>query len=181
VTLGAHLYMQSRMQRMDSWMKENKVQRLNIGLKGENPRDRMNLVKKEKKTQRKNKFGRRKKNPWSFQLASSSQFASKETNTKNQFPTKVRQKTHNLPLSTKIHKLRINNPLNPHFTLDQQTQRLINQTPKKPTSYLYPPKSKDSESITHETRIKPMSIKIHELRIKNMQTLIFLWPPKLID
>jgi hypothetical protein len=26
-----------------------------------------------------------------------------------------------------------------------------------------------------------MSIKIHELRIKNMQTLIFLWPPKLID
>jgi hypothetical protein len=26
-----------------------------------------------------------------------------------------------------------------------------------------------------------MSIKIHKLRIKNMQTLIFLWPPKLID
>jgi hypothetical protein len=159
--------MQSKMQRMDSWMKENKVQRLNIGLKGENPRDRMNLVKKEKKTQR-------KKNPWSFQLAGSSQFASKEANTKNQFPTKVRQKTHNLHLSTKIHKLRIDNPLNLHFTLDQQTQRLINQTPKKPTSYLYPPKSKDSESITHETRIKPMSIKIHKLRIKNMQTLIFL-------
>jgi len=47
-------------------MKENKVQRLNIGLKGENPRDRMNLVKKEKKTQRKNKFGRRKKKPMEF-------------------------------------------------------------------------------------------------------------------
>jgi hypothetical protein len=37
-------------------MKENRVQRLNIGLKGENPRDGMNLVKK-KKTQRQNKFG----------------------------------------------------------------------------------------------------------------------------
>ncbi len=115
-----------------------------------------------------------KKNPWSFQLASSSQFTSKEANTKNQFPTKIRLETHNLPLSTKIHKLRINNPLNPHFTLDQQTQRLINQTPKKPTSYLYAPKSKDLESITHETHIKPMSIEIHKLRIKNLQTLIFI-------
>jgi hypothetical protein len=27
----------------------NRVQRLNIGLKGENPKNRMNLVKKEKK------------------------------------------------------------------------------------------------------------------------------------
>jgi hypothetical protein len=26
-----------------------------------------------------------------------------------------------------------------------------------------------------------MSIEIHKLRIKNLQTLIFIWPPKLID
>jgi hypothetical protein len=38
-------------------MKENRVQRMDTGLKGENPRDRMNLVKKEKKPQRQNKFG----------------------------------------------------------------------------------------------------------------------------
>jgi hypothetical protein len=93
---------------------------LNTELKGENPKDIMNLVKK-KKTPRQNKFGWRKKNPWSFQLAGSSQFASKETNTKNQFPTKAKQETHNLPLFTKIHKLKINNPLNPNLTLVQQT------------------------------------------------------------
>jgi hypothetical protein len=37
---------------VDSWMKENKVQRLNTGLKGENPKNKMNSLKKEKKTQR---------------------------------------------------------------------------------------------------------------------------------
>jgi hypothetical protein len=47
-------------------MKENKVQRLNIGLKGKNPIDRTNLVKKEKKTQKKKKIGRRKKKPMEF-------------------------------------------------------------------------------------------------------------------
>jgi hypothetical protein len=34
----------------------NRVQRLNIGLKGENPKNRMNLLRK-KKTHKQNKFG----------------------------------------------------------------------------------------------------------------------------
>jgi hypothetical protein len=44
------------MQILDSWLKENRVHILNTELKGENPKDIMNLVKK-KKTPRQNKFG----------------------------------------------------------------------------------------------------------------------------